>query len=115
MFVWSYYRLPETWNRSYHELDVLFAQRVPARQFRTTVVDSFDEHEVNRLAERYSVSNPGRRPSHLPSISKHIGDKTELAMRRASMVSEGNQRKSSIAGPVSDYVQKKSMDASHQP
>lgn len=113
MFIWSYFRLPETWNRSYHELDILFAQKVPARNFATTSVDSFDEREANRLAERYSVSNPARRPSHMPSISNIIHDKTEVAMRRASVVSEGGQRKSSIAGPVSDYLQKKSMDAGH--
>ncbi|PVH78505.1 MFS general substrate transporter [Cadophora sp. DSE1049] len=33
MFIWSYYRLPETWNRSYHELDVLFAKKFSARDF----------------------------------------------------------------------------------
>ena len=53
MFVWSYFRLPETWNRSYHELDILFAKRVPARKFATTVVDAFNEHENAQLAEKY--------------------------------------------------------------
>ena len=114
MFIWSYFRLPETWNRSYHELDILFAQRVPARKFATTSVDSFDEHEANKLAERYSFSNPTRRPSHLPSISNMIHDKTEIAMRRASVVADGEQRKSSISGPVSDYLQKKGGDPSRQ-
>lgn len=49
MFVWSYFRLPETWNRSYHELDVLFAKRVPARKFATTLVDPFDEHDICKM------------------------------------------------------------------
>ncbi|KPM36046.1 Maltose permease MAL61 [Neonectria ditissima] len=52
VFVWSYFRLPETWNRSYHELDVLFAKRIPARQFATTVIDSFDEHDISKLTGR---------------------------------------------------------------
>lgn len=49
MFVWSYFRLPETWNRSYHELDVLFAKRIPARKFATTLVDPFDEHDISKI------------------------------------------------------------------
>lgn len=42
MFVWSYFRLPETWNRTYHELDILFAKKVTARKFASTVVDPFE-------------------------------------------------------------------------
>jgi hypothetical protein len=37
------------WNGTYHELDILFAKKVPARKFATTVVDSFDEHEPSSL------------------------------------------------------------------
>lgn len=110
MFVWSYFRLPETWNRSYHELDVLFAKRVPAREFATTVVDPFDEHQTNLLAQEYLVEDATRRPSFIPSISARIGDKAELAQRRMSTVSDTNQqRKPSIAPAVSEYLQKRSM------
>jgi len=42
MFVWSYFRLPETWNRTYHELDIMFARKVPAREFASTVVNAFE-------------------------------------------------------------------------
>ncbi|KAM0712299.1 hypothetical protein Q7P37_011394 [Cladosporium fusiforme] len=42
MFVWGYFRLPETWNRTYHELDILFAKKTPARKFASTVVDPLD-------------------------------------------------------------------------
>ena len=42
MFVWSYFRLPETWNRTYHELDILFAKKIPARQFAGAIVDPLD-------------------------------------------------------------------------
>ncbi|OBT56384.1 hypothetical protein VE04_03500 [Pseudogymnoascus sp. 24MN13] len=54
MFVWSYYRLPETWNRSYHELDILFAKKVPARQFATTVVDPFNDSDTKMLFSEYA-------------------------------------------------------------
>lgn len=36
--VWSYFRLPETKDRSFEDLDVMFADRVPARKFRRHVV-----------------------------------------------------------------------------
>jgi SP family general alpha glucoside:H+ symporter-like MFS transporter len=36
---WSFFRLPETKDRAFHELDVMFADRVPARKFKTYVVD----------------------------------------------------------------------------
>ena len=32
--VWCYFRLPESQDRTYEELDLLFQRRVPARQFR---------------------------------------------------------------------------------
>ncbi|RCI15846.1 hypothetical protein L249_1707 [Ophiocordyceps polyrhachis-furcata BCC 54312] len=32
--VWTYFRVPETQGRTYEELDLLFAQRVPAREFK---------------------------------------------------------------------------------
>lgn len=57
MFVWSYYRLPETWNRSYHELDVLFAMKVPARQFATTVIEPFNENDTDILIKEYGTKH----------------------------------------------------------
>jgi len=36
---WAYFRLPETGGRSYTELDVLFANKVSARKFKSTVVN----------------------------------------------------------------------------
>lgn len=36
--IWCYFRLPEMKGRSYRELDILFERRVPARQFRKTVI-----------------------------------------------------------------------------
>lgn len=45
MFVWAYFRLPETWNRTYHELDILFAKKIPAKQFASTIVDPLDQSD----------------------------------------------------------------------
>ncbi|OCF58934.1 hypothetical protein L486_03427 [Kwoniella mangroviensis CBS 10435] len=36
--LWAFFRLPETGGRSFTELDILFANKVPARKFKNTVV-----------------------------------------------------------------------------
>jgi SP family general alpha glucoside:H+ symporter-like MFS transporter len=43
--LWIFFRLPEPKGRTYAELDVLFAQKVPARMFESTQVDLF--HNVH--------------------------------------------------------------------
>lgn len=45
MFVWAFFRLPETWNRTYEELDILFAKEVSARKFASTEVNLFEDQE----------------------------------------------------------------------
>jgi hypothetical protein len=91
-------------------LDVLFAKKIPARPFATTVVHPFDEHQTDLLAQEYAVEDMTRRPSFIPSISARIGDKAELAQRRMSVITEANQqRKPSIAPAVSEFPQKRSM------
>ncbi|KIW14591.1 hypothetical protein PV08_07375 [Exophiala spinifera] len=110
ILLWSYFRLPETKGRTFHELDILFAKRVPARKFATTVVDGFDEHEQNQLAERYSVSGqPGKRASLVPSVTNFLAShgraEDAAAQRRASMTASGqNSRRPSIAPAVTDYL-----------
>jgi SP family general alpha glucoside:H+ symporter-like MFS transporter len=43
--VWAYFRLPETRDRTYEELDLLFAKKISARKFRETHVDAYaDDH-----------------------------------------------------------------------
>ena len=37
--IWCWFRLPETKNRSFGEIDILFENRVPARKFKYTQVD----------------------------------------------------------------------------
>lgn len=40
---WSYFRLPETKDRTYEELDVLFNKKISARKFKSTHVDAYAE------------------------------------------------------------------------
>lgn len=110
VFVWAYFRLPETKDRTFHELDILFAKNVDARKFATTDVDAFDEADNNRLAVRYSVAGqPPRRPSFLPSITNALAShghaEDALAQRRGSVVSpDHNMRRPSIAPAVTEYL-----------
>ncbi|PNS19630.1 hypothetical protein CAC42_7474 [Sphaceloma murrayae] len=48
--VWTFFRLPEPKGRTYGELDVLFEQRVPARKFKSTVVDQFGSSSAESLS-----------------------------------------------------------------
>jgi len=52
--VWCYFELPETRNRTYAELDLLFEQGVKARKFKTTEVDVFD---AGKLMEKFGEDN----------------------------------------------------------
>ncbi|BGP57367.1 hypothetical protein JCM8202_005793 [Rhodotorula sphaerocarpa] len=42
--IWTYFRCPEPRNRTYGELDVLFANRISARKFAQTDADQFAGH-----------------------------------------------------------------------
>ena len=55
--IWTYFRLPEPKNRTYGELDVLFENRVSARNFSKTVVDvAAEECDGAPMKEKPSVS-----------------------------------------------------------
>jgi SP family general alpha glucoside:H+ symporter-like MFS transporter len=41
-WIMAYFFLPELKHRSYREIDILFNRRVPARKFKTTVIDVHD-------------------------------------------------------------------------
>ena len=41
VFFWAYFRLPECKDRTYEELDILFANKVSARNFSKTPVDAY--------------------------------------------------------------------------
>ncbi|OCT53771.1 maltose permease MAL31 [Cladophialophora carrionii] len=110
VFIWAYFRLPETKDRTFHELEILFAKNVPVRQIKTTQVDAFDEHEQNQLAVRYSVSGqaPGN-PSFIPSVTNvlasHGHAEDTLAQRRGSIASgQSGSRGPSIAFAVTEYL-----------
>ncbi|KAJ5107133.1 Maltose permease MAL61 [Penicillium angulare] len=42
-FIWAYFRLPETKNRTFAEMDILFKNKVPARDFKKKKVDIISE------------------------------------------------------------------------
>jgi SP family general alpha glucoside:H+ symporter-like MFS transporter len=41
--VWAYFRLPETKGRTYEELDLMFAAKLPNKAFKKYKVDAYDE------------------------------------------------------------------------
>jgi SP family general alpha glucoside:H+ symporter-like MFS transporter len=41
VFLWAFFRLPEIKGRTYEELDILFANKTPARQFAKAHVDAY--------------------------------------------------------------------------
>ena len=45
-FIWTYYRLPETKDRTFEELDILFLRRIRARDFFGTKVDAYSNKSV---------------------------------------------------------------------
>ncbi|OJJ47318.1 hypothetical protein ASPZODRAFT_132309 [Penicilliopsis zonata CBS 506.65] len=45
--IWAYFRVPETKNRTFAEMDILFKNRVAARDFSTTKVDLATESVVD--------------------------------------------------------------------
>ncbi|KAM5344551.1 hypothetical protein ACJ41O_013086 [Fusarium nematophilum] len=48
---WCWLRLPETKDRTFGELDVLFENKIPARKFKYTAVDQFAQDERVEKAE----------------------------------------------------------------
>ena len=41
--VWAFFRMPETKGRSFEELDIMFAAKLPNKKFKTFKVDAYDE------------------------------------------------------------------------
>jgi hypothetical protein len=109
VFVWAYFRLPETKGRTFHELDILFAKQVPARQFSKTDVDAFNEHDNNQLASRYSVAGQGgtggegHKFSVTGFLASHGKAEDTLAQRRSSVAGDAGRRPS-IAPAVTEYL-----------
>lgn len=51
VWVWGYFRIPETGRRTYEELDILFAGKVSARKFSKTTVDAYADGSESRIKE----------------------------------------------------------------
>ncbi|KAK4065097.1 uncharacterized protein Triagg1_8733 [Trichoderma aggressivum f. europaeum] len=51
-FIWAYFRLPETKDRTYEELDILFAKRISARKFASEKVDAYETHIEAEAVEK---------------------------------------------------------------
>lgn len=49
--VWTYFRLPEFKDRSYYEIDILFARGVSARKFKSTVVEEDADDHIRAARE----------------------------------------------------------------
>ncbi|KAK4553811.1 hypothetical protein LTR86_008986 [Recurvomyces mirabilis] len=47
--IWCWFRLPETKDRTFGEIDLLFENRVPARKFVSTSVDQFSDHVASTV------------------------------------------------------------------
>lgn len=110
--------LYQTKGRTFHELDILFAKKIPARQFASTNIDEFDESEQNRLANRYAAGDTDTlethpRPSIIPGVTNflasHGKDEAAAAQRRASLTigEDGGSRRPSIAPAVTEYLHKR--------
>jgi MFS transporter, SP family, general alpha glucoside:H+ symporter len=54
IFVWCFFRLPESKGRTFEELDVLFADKTPARKFKRTQVNAFDHSQTDALKNLYA-------------------------------------------------------------
>lgn len=59
LILFMYFMLPETRDRSYAELDVLFENRVSARKFHKTDVDQFSGRSTEAKGDNVSDSASG--------------------------------------------------------
>lgn len=44
--VWAFFRLPETKGRTYEELDIMFASKLPTRKFKIYEIDAYDDTQA---------------------------------------------------------------------
>jgi SP family general alpha glucoside:H+ symporter-like MFS transporter len=84
---WAYFRLPETGGRSFTELDILFANKVSARKFKSTVVhgechtvpykprtdDTLDEAAGNaKFAEADEVADDAEEKGNVTHLERTV-------------------------------------------
>lgn len=58
LFIWAFFRYPETKGRSFEDLDIIFAKGVNARRFKGYEVDAYEEEEKGDV-RKLSVSGRG--------------------------------------------------------
>lgn len=44
--IWAWFRLPETKDRTFEELDIMFAKKIPARKFSQHIIDESEEFQT---------------------------------------------------------------------
>lgn len=69
--VWTYFRLPEPKGRTFGELDILFEQRVSARKFKETEVESlhFSSGSSDSLSmEKKTSAESAKKVQHLETV-----------------------------------------------
>ncbi|KAF5552943.1 alpha-glucoside transport [Fusarium phyllophilum] len=54
-FTWAYFRLPETKDRTFEEIDILFANKTAARKFPDTKVDAYADDSEGRIIKETEV------------------------------------------------------------
>lgn len=112
MTVWAYFRLPETKDRPFHELDVLFSKGISARKFHKTTVDAFDAVDVAKVAAEYDTPKALHRPSLVPSVTAALAKTgrdvayTNQAKEAAEANSRGGSRRPSIEQGTREYLEK---------
>ena len=69
LFIYFWFCLPETKDRAFAELDILFENHVPARKFRHTNVDQFSGATTEIQLEQ-SDSNSGAEKGNAQAYEK---------------------------------------------
>jgi SP family general alpha glucoside:H+ symporter-like MFS transporter len=65
LIIFMWFMLPETKDRTFAELGMLFENKVPARRFAKTNVDQFSGHSMAITVERDGSSSDGEKPDIL--------------------------------------------------
>lgn len=103
-FIYCYFRLPETMGRTFGELDLMFAQRLPARKFKTTQLngefeDTFSfQHELNEADPGPRIWRACCKPSECIDCRRQgrcPPSRATLIMSGCSQRQEGVERMSS--------------------
>lgn len=66
LWLWAYFRLPETKDRTYGEIDILFEQRVSARNFSRVKVDQFDQ--MNEMVSKVDKVDYVKGDKHINTL-----------------------------------------------